>query len=122
MALGSLLLFLALLIIVALIVARPLTEGLAEKSRSMDDSSRWLAERERVLDALTELGADWQLGKVPEEIYATQREQLVAKGAVALEALEKENTSSKEEKPKVGKEDALDELIAVYKAQRQGRK
>ncbi|HLD93222.1 MAG TPA: hypothetical protein VI703_03380 [Anaerolineales bacterium] len=113
MALGSLLLFLALLIIVGLIVAHPLfemSEGEAEIGAS---GSKWLAERERVLDALAELDADWQLGKVPEEIYAKQREQLVAKGAQAIEEIEKTIKPVSRTKVKAG--DDMEELIAAYK-------
>ncbi|MCL5429180.1 MAG: hypothetical protein M1347_05170 [Chloroflexi bacterium] len=134
MALGSLLLFLALLLIVALIIARPLIEGRVDESASADDGFRWLAERERVLDALAELDADSQLGKVPEEIYGAQRQQLLAKGVLALEELEKANRDrsrqghkhtskqSRHRKEKGEKGDYLEELIVAYKTQRKGRK
>lgn len=117
MALGSLLLFLALLIIVALILARPFMEGQAEQGASVDERSPWLAERERILDALAELDADWQLGKIPEEIYTTQREQLLAKGAQAIEEIDKVNKYIKKQ-VKANKGEDLDELIAAYKEKR----
>lgn len=88
MDLASGLLFLALLLLVALFVARPLlqeTEQLDEHNEAADSLA---AERERVLDALAELDADWELGKVPEDIYRGQRQQLVAEGAAALRQLE----------------------------------
>jgi hypothetical protein len=113
MALGSLLLFLALLIIVSLIVARPLVEGRDDGNTSPDQQSHWLAERERVLDALGELDADWQLGKVPEEIYVPQRKALVAKGAKAIEELEK--TGRTPRSLNTNDEDDLETLINAYK-------
>lgn len=116
MALGSLLLFLALLIVVGLILARPLIEEGAEQAETGDEGSRWLAERERVLDALAELDSDWQLGKVPEEIYATQREQLVAKGAWAIEEIERAGWHTKRSRaPRAEEGKDLEELIADYK-------
>src|SRR5690554_6654411 len=88
MAIGSMLVFLALLIVVALFVTRPLTEPDDEDAPN-GAASHWAAERERVLDALAELDADWQLNKVPEDVYRSQRAALVAEGAYALEQLEK---------------------------------
>ncbi len=115
MALGSLLLFFALLILVTLIVVRPLVEEPRDEPVLMDKLSYWLAERERVLDALAELDTDWQLGKVPEEIYRVQRQQLVAKGARALKELE--TNKGKKREPKTEKGDELEKLISAYKIQ-----
>ncbi len=90
MGVGSLLLLLALLVLVALFVARPLFAD-ADSAAELfeEDSSSVQAEYERILDALVELDGDWELGKVPEEIYRSQREQLVTKGSAALKELEK---------------------------------
>lgn len=110
MALGSLLLFFALLIVVSLIAARPLVTEQVDETALPDSDSHWLAERERVLDALAELDADWQLGKVPEEVYAALREQLVAKGAQAIEQL---NKGQRKARPAEG--DELKQLILAYK-------
>jgi hypothetical protein len=87
MDLASILLFLALLLLVALFVARPLLQD--EDWQSVDEHGAQLAaERERVLDALADLDSDWELGKVPEEIYTGQRAQLVGEGAAVLKAIE----------------------------------
>jgi hypothetical protein len=72
------------------------------------------AERERILDPLAELDADWELGKVPEGIYHSQRQQLVAEGATVLQALE---ASAPTARPRDELSDAkLDALIAAHKA------
>lgn len=114
MAIGSLLLFLALLILVALFVARPLLEENGADRSDEDASAPWIAERERVLDALAELDADWQLGKVPEDAYKQQRQQLLAKGAAALAQLDK-IAARQPLKRKVDAGDDLEALIAAYK-------
>jgi hypothetical protein len=117
---------LALLVIAALFVVRPLLYT-GEPEGEMDSAaSHWLAERERVLDALAELEADWELGKVPGEVYAEQRALLVAKGALALEELEKtqkgHRPKNKTIKTGKAKNDDLEALITAYKAKRRGRK
>lgn len=114
MAIGSMLVFLALLIVVALFVTRPLTEP-EDEDASDSEASHWTAERERVLDALAELDADWQLNKVPEDVYAAQRASLVAEGAHALEQLEKTAAPVKA-RHKSG--DDLEAVIAAHKRKR----
>lgn len=113
MALGSLLVFLALLIVVALIVARPLGE--IEDDDEFEAASPWIAERERVLEALAELDADWQLGKVPADIYKSQRAALLAKGATALKYLE---SSAKPARKTRAAKDPLEAEIAAHKRKR----
>ena len=51
-------------------------------------TSTLLAERERVVNSLQELESDYQLGKVPEEDYPTQRANLLQKGADILRKLD----------------------------------
>jgi hypothetical protein len=113
-AVGSLLAFLALLILVALFVSRPLTEG-DEEDAPDGEASHWAAERERVLDALAELDADWQLNKIPEDVYHAQRAALVAAGAHALEQLERVSAPAK---TKRASGDDLEALIAAHKRKR----
>lgn len=124
MALGSIFLFLALLVLVALFVARPLIADVGEERPLDNENSHWLAERERVLDALAELDADWQLGKVPEDIYKIQREQLFSKGAQALAQLDKLNPPGRTGETKKNKteSDDLEKMITAYGAKRKGRK
>jgi hypothetical protein len=114
MAIGSMLAFLALLIVVALFVSRPLID--AEEEDAPDgEESHWTAERERVLDALAELDADWQLNKIPEDVYHAQRAALVAEGAHALEQLERVSVPAK---PKRASGDDLESVIAAHKRKR----
>lgn len=113
MELGSLLLFLALLVLSGLYVARPLLSAAEEETDP--HLANLQAEHQRVLDALLELDADWEMGKVPEEVYHSQRRQLLAEGAAALRSLEKADVAApaaREEQP-----DDLEAMIAAYKKQ-----
>ena len=119
MTLGPLLLFVALLVVVALFVARPLVEADADIEDLGDPvASQWVAERERVLDALTELDSDWHMGKVPEDIYQEQRDMLLATGAKALEQLDRLTSKPSRRKKKEAKADDLEAMIAAYKVKR----
>lgn len=93
MDIGSILLILALLVPVALFIARPFyeprlveEEGLTQ--REDHDLSGLLAERDRILTALQELEFDHVLGKIPEEDYPAQRAGLVQQGAEVLRRLD----------------------------------
>ncbi len=119
MGIASLFLFLALLVLVALFVARPFVQaanavedGLDEKASSLE------AEYERVLDALAELDADWELGKVPEDIYRPQREQLVAQGAASLKVLEKAGVVTEKEMTQASNELSDTKLEAMIAARK----
>jgi len=89
MDIGSLFFILALTIFVIAFVVRPLQahESLAvgqeELTRSM-----LLAERDRILDSLSELEFDHGLGKVPEQIFPLQRDRLMNQGADVLRQID----------------------------------
>jgi hypothetical protein len=89
MAISSILLIAALLILVALFLVRPFLDESIEDGLSEDEGAALLAERERIIEALLELDFDQQLGKVPEEIYSGQRQRLLLKGAEILKELDK---------------------------------
>lgn len=85
---ASLLLGLALLILVAAYVARPLFERSPEPVAESDPSDGLLAERENVLAALRDLDFDFRTGKVAAEDYEAQRAALVTQGAAVLQQLD----------------------------------
>lgn len=127
MGLGSVLLILALLILVALFVSRPLVGEEHPHWTGDPERSHWLAERERVLDALLELDFDRQLGKVPDDAYAEQRQRLLAQGAGALKRLDalgaevgvrERVAKALAGRKKVGQKDDLEALIAAHKARK----
>ncbi|MGB7116592.1 MAG: hypothetical protein WBD56_10640, partial [Anaerolineales bacterium] len=74
MDIGSIFLVLALLVVVAVFVSRPLFENRKTASSPAVDQmehkrSTLLAERDRTINALYELDFDNALGKIPSEEY-----------------------------------------------------
>ncbi len=95
MDLGSLFLILALLLLVAAFIGRPLFEKTrlapetATPAQQADhERSALLAERDRLLNALQELDFDYALGKIPQEDYPAQRAALLQQGADVLRRLD----------------------------------
>lgn len=89
MDLGSIFLILALFILVALFVGRPLFEHKSTSvSQEEHDISGLLAERDRLINALHELDFDYTLKKIPEEDYPLQRTTLLQRGAEVLRRLD----------------------------------
>jgi len=89
MDIGSILLLLALVVIVAAFIARPLRDWRSHRAVEVDlELSQLLAERERILEALTELDFDNDMGKVPDNLYPMQREVLLKRGAAVLRLLD----------------------------------
>jgi ribosomal protein L32 len=135
MDIGSLLLLLALVIVVAAYIASPLRKPRDRRAVSKLDIelSRLLAERERVLDALAELDFDNDMGKVPDDLYPVQRELLLIRGADVLRLLdeqtfgqieasgsETERTERVERAAKIRStdEDPLEAMIAARRSKR----
>ena len=93
MDIGSFFVILALLILVAWFVSRPIFDyRMASQNQAGDaqehELSSLLAERDRVLNALQELDFDYTLGKIPEEDYPPQRERLLQYGVDVLRKLD----------------------------------
>ncbi|GAB4580245.1 MAG: hypothetical protein Fur0022_29840 [Anaerolineales bacterium] len=112
MDLGSLFLLIALFILVAAFVIRPIIEHHAvEVSEQEQALSTWLARQDRVLDALQELDFDYKLGKIPEADYPAQRTMLLQQGAEILKQLDA--LQPRRHQPA----DALEAAIAARRAQ-----
>jgi len=80
---------LGILILVGIFLYAPFLERRARRVTVEEhETSTLLAERERVLNSLQELESDYQLGKVPDEDYPTQRANLLQKGADVLRKLD----------------------------------
>jgi hypothetical protein len=88
MDIGSILLGVALLLVVAFVVARPLLDQAGAAEREPGPADALLFERERVLMALRDLDFDHAMGKTLDDDYAAQREQLLAQGAAVLKQLD----------------------------------
>ena len=93
MDIGSIFLVLALLVVVAVFVSRPLFENRVTASSPAVDQmehnrSTLLAERDRTINALYELDFDNALGKIPSEEYPQQRAKLLEQGAGILRQID----------------------------------
>jgi hypothetical protein len=89
MDIGSIFLILAILIPVGLYIARPLIEpkGLSV-SQQEQELSTLLARRDQVIATIHELDDDYQLGKIPAEVYPANRLSLLQSGAEILHQID----------------------------------
>lgn len=89
MDLGSIFVILALVIVVAGFIARPILEkggiSITERSRHLSELQ---AKRDQILLVLQELDMDHAMGKIPTEDYESQRPGMVARGAEILRELD----------------------------------
>jgi hypothetical protein len=91
MDIGSIFLFLALVTLVGFFIAQPFFNRRPSATRSVPGIQPLVslqAERDRVIQDLQELDFDFSLGKVPEEDYPTQRNELLQQGAEVLQKLD----------------------------------
>ncbi len=88
MDIAALLTALAVLIVVAIFVARPLLQRRAPVSRRSAETSSLEAELDRTIDTLRELEFDRALGKIPDDEFPARRQELVARGADQLRHLD----------------------------------
>lgn len=115
MDVGSILLILSVFVLVAFFIAKPvLDKGGAFVSAIDQSRSSLLAEREQLLDALQELDFDYKLGKIPENVYPTQRTKLLQRGAEILKELDAVDASITANRPPVS--DAVEKAIADRRA------
>jgi len=108
MDIGAIFLLLALVVLVGIFLARPFLVHnadqvplLVRRSAQLLEHQRsaLMAERDRVLNSLQELDADYSLGKVPAETYPGLRAELLQAGAAALRQLDELGKSRQAEKP-----------------------
>jgi len=89
MDIGSIFLILGILVLVVLYVSQPFVQRKATVvSLEEHEFSALLAERDRILNALQELDFDFTLGKIPEDSYATQRADMLQRGAETLRQID----------------------------------
>lgn len=89
MDIGAILLFLAVLVVTALFIARPFLEKRQPAvAAGGHELSSLMAERDSIIMALQELDFDNSLGKIPAEDYPQQRAALLQHGAVVLRKID----------------------------------
>ena len=114
MDLASLLISAALILLVAMFIARPLIERATLPERQPTRAEMLAAERETVVTALRELDFDHTTGKIAEDDYAAQRAALVAQGVALLKQLDEISNQSPAQTLGVD-----DELEAAIRAARE---
>src|SRR5438105_4498925 len=88
MDLASILISAALVLLVAMFVARPLIERTGLRQHRPTRAETLAAEREVVVAALRELDFDRATGKIADEDYSAQRAALVAQGVALIKQLD----------------------------------
>jgi hypothetical protein len=112
MDIGSIFLILAVLIPVVVFIYRPFMERYTlPASYSEQEVSAWLAKRDQIVSALQELDDDYYLGKIPSEIYPTQRQTLLVIGADILRQIDTLTRST----PSGAAEDRLEAAILAQR-------
>ena len=128
MEIGSIFLILALAVVIFLFITRPFFDRSSgdrlvakPEVRQRDlQRSALLSNRDRLLNAIQELDADNELGKLPAGEYAPQREKMVLAAAETLRQLDEINLSDGRTSQTVVKSDE-DELEALIAARRAGQ-
>ncbi len=87
MAIGSILLGVALLVLAGLFIARPFLRP-QERPVVLTEQQLLLEEKEVLLDQIQALDFDHETGKIPTEVHALQRERLVAEATAVLQELD----------------------------------
>jgi len=114
---AAILLTLGVLILVGLYLYAPLLERRARRvTREEHELSTLMAERDRVVNALQELDFDFQLGKIPEEEYPTQRALLLQKGADILKNIDSFSPARPGSSGNDDTESRLEKAIAARRA------
>jgi len=113
MDLGSILIILALVLLAAAFIARPLVEHKGVLVTEEDNRlSALQAERDCVLDALQESDMDYTMGKVRAEDYQIQRGVLLARGVEVLKAINRLEVAVGEPAGEVNLEARLESEVA----------
>lgn len=87
MAIGSILLGVALLVLVGLFIARPFLRP-QEQEVALTEQEALLEEQEVLLDQIQALDFDHETGKIPSELHVMQRERLMEQATAVLQALD----------------------------------
>jgi hypothetical protein len=85
---ASILLGLALLVLLALFLARPFFKAPAAAEVERGPQQELMARKEALLDAIRALDFDHETGKMPDEEFETQRAHLMSEAAATLQALD----------------------------------
>jgi NADH pyrophosphatase NudC (nudix superfamily) len=92
MAIGSILLGVALFVLVGLFLAHPFLRP-QEEAVALTEQQLLLEEKEAILDQIQTLDFDHETGKIPTELHTHQRAQLMEQATAVLQALDEADSS-----------------------------
>ncbi|MBI5714620.1 MAG: zinc ribbon domain-containing protein [Chloroflexi bacterium] len=117
MDLGFIFTSLALFILVAAFVARPLIEKMSGVEAEKTHADDLFAQREAILIELRDVDFDHETGKMNDDDYKEQRARLTTKGVEVLRALD--SLKTEEAAPPVNTlDDDIENLIAVKRGKK----
>ncbi len=88
MEIQSIFLLLGITVLVLVYLFKPLVSKNLIVNSDNREYSQLVAERERIINILTELDFDQKLGKIPDDDYASQRAELVSRGGIIMEKID----------------------------------
>jgi rubrerythrin len=114
MDISAIIFILAVLLLVGIYLSEPFTRKARRSSttREEHDISSFMAERDRMVNALQELDFDYKLGKIPAEDYPALRTEMLNKGADILRKLDDLQYAATD----TNAEDRLEKAIAARRA------
>lgn len=101
MSIGSIMLGVALLFVVALYVGRPFMGGQLRRRESLDEQQALLARKEVLLNRIRVLDFENETGKMPDEEYTQQRNLLLHEAAAVFKALDNLTPAGGDRRPQV---------------------
>ena len=107
MEIQTVLLLTGITVLILGFIFKPLLSKNHPSSPNNSEYSQWVAERERIINILKELDFDQTLGKIPDDDYAAQRAELVARGGMIMEKLDRMGKSEKQPKERSEKDQQL---------------
>lgn len=119
MTIGSILLGLALLIIVGLYLGQPFLGHTRARQRPLTPYEKLLTQKEALLTEINDLDFDHNTGKVPTEVYQTQRAELVASAATVLKQIDALEQQQPHLAPATAERDIAAEIEAAINRARQ---
>lgn len=129
MDIGAILVIVAMAVLVIGYITRPFISGRSRSKKSASDNfSHLLAERDRLMTAILELEFDNELGKVPEDVYSLQREDLSTRTIIVMKELDEKRGGDEElikeeiKKPSRHKVDDIERMIALRKSSKSNNK
>ena len=121
MEIGAIFVVIAILIFVIGFVIKPLlSEDKKYEEKPIDNFSALMAEQDRLVTAIHELESDNDLGKIPDEVFAEQKEDLTLRAISVMKELDEIKGEEKpiKKKKKKSKQTSVDDIEKMIEARK----